>query len=820
MQLVSNSTFFKKLNFNVTYAALITGILALSCLLFNSSAYGLSFGEVKLYSYLNEPLDAEVELLGTDSTDSDQISVSLASAQEFARAGLERPFFLSLLRFEVVRAANHTFIKITSKDAIKQPYLDFLIDLAWPGGRLVRGYTLLLDPAPFNSGSVHEKRAMQDPVDASPKVAVLSAGTHHTEAANSSANTYGNASLSASSNNSANVPGVMPYKLAPHSKQQYSKQQFETLFDPDVKEEDHPPIPTMTVVSNNSSERRAPKTTQNSVQSQNGSQAAQVLSPPFSKQSSSKVAQERVSPELEKVQGTANIASAATAANGAASSSIPNLNGTETAATQSAQAAHSNTLNAQRTDLQSVLQSAPGAMPISFNESDVYIRINSKHMLIALSLILLIGGLGLAFWHFLRKRKAQQFSYITNSPYGSNMRSLAETQLANGIGYQSPYSFTAPFNFNPGYPVEAKMEAQFAPHIASSPHGLHSSFNNRFNNQTPQTHAPVNPETDPFAAIDSYLDELLQMKQQHADLHMPAGKPSSSVPSSKPTGSVPFQGHTTPLSGAPFAVAPQSEVKLSGSQLAGTHLSAAKKAPALQAASASSLSATSASPLNLQPAIPTAIPDVISQTHSLSLQTLKQEPEQEPQKEPEQPVSNLEISMEDILSSEFSAEGLALDSGLSDELASETNSNFSFELASEPLPEFSAEVSSELPSLPLEVSPELPPDAPSELPPILSSELLDLASDLIAEQAELSETFQSSMPSETSSQFESFLSQIEKLPQSNEVALKLELAQNYLDMDELDNAMPLLNAVLLEGNEQEREIAQRMLQEYNISSVV
>lgn len=298
MQLESNSTstFCKKLNF---YIALVIGVLAL-CFFFNSNAYGLSFGEVKLYSYLNEPLDAEVELLGADSIDSDQVSVSLASAQEFARAGLERPFFLSLLRFEVVRSANHTFIKITSKDAIKQPYLDFLIDLAWPGGRLVRGYTLLLDPAPFNGGGVHEKRSMQDPVDARPKVPVLSAGTHdnHTEALNTniSGNTskVGNASESqatytptpissstssaTSSNNGANIPGVMPYKLASHSKQQYSKQQFETLFDPDIKEEEHAPIPPMTVVSNTSSERRALKETKSSTQ----------LRSPFSKQNSSK----------------------------------------------------------------------------------------------------------------------------------------------------------------------------------------------------------------------------------------------------------------------------------------------------------------------------------------------------------------------------------------------------------------------------------------------------------------------------------------------------------------------------------------------------
>lgn len=117
----------------------------------------VSFGEIKLHSYLNEPLDAEIELLGTETYDTDRLLVSLASAQEFKRAGVERPFFLTEFRFQVSRKDNHTSLRITSIDPVKQPFLDFLIDLSWPGGRLVRGYTLLLDPAPIESGRLHEK---------------------------------------------------------------------------------------------------------------------------------------------------------------------------------------------------------------------------------------------------------------------------------------------------------------------------------------------------------------------------------------------------------------------------------------------------------------------------------------------------------------------------------------------------------------------------------------------------------------------------------------------------------------------------------------
>lgn len=112
-------------------------------------AFALGFGEVKLYSFIDEPLDAEIELLGAESFEPERILVSLASSQEFKRAALARPFLLSQLRFQVLRATNNaTVLRVTTHENIRQPYLEFLIDLSWPGGRLVRGYTLLLDPAP------------------------------------------------------------------------------------------------------------------------------------------------------------------------------------------------------------------------------------------------------------------------------------------------------------------------------------------------------------------------------------------------------------------------------------------------------------------------------------------------------------------------------------------------------------------------------------------------------------------------------------------------------------------------------------------------
>lgn len=125
--------------------------------------FSLGFGQIKLYSYLNEPLDAEIELQGAEDIDTSHLIVSLASVEDFKRIELARPYFLSKLRFEVVQKNKQTFLKVTSEDPVKQPYLEFLVVMTWPEGRVVRDYTLLLDPAPF--GGVSKRAANEQALE-------------------------------------------------------------------------------------------------------------------------------------------------------------------------------------------------------------------------------------------------------------------------------------------------------------------------------------------------------------------------------------------------------------------------------------------------------------------------------------------------------------------------------------------------------------------------------------------------------------------------------------------------------------------------------
>lgn len=115
-------------------------------------ANALGLGEIRLNSALSEPLDAEIELVQVRELTSTEILPGLATNADFNAAGVERYPFLSDLRFEVVIGdKGRSYIKVRSRKPIKEPFLNFLVEVNWPAGRLLREYTMLLDP-PLYSG--------------------------------------------------------------------------------------------------------------------------------------------------------------------------------------------------------------------------------------------------------------------------------------------------------------------------------------------------------------------------------------------------------------------------------------------------------------------------------------------------------------------------------------------------------------------------------------------------------------------------------------------------------------------------------------------
>src|SRR5436189_2756722 len=133
---------------------LARGLLAL-LLVLPGITHALGLGDVHLNSPLNAPLDAEIELVNATPEDLATLDAKLASKETFARYGLDWPQFMSSVTVTRDRSASGTqVLRIKSTETVTEPFLPLLIEASWARGRLVREYTLLLDPPVFAPNSV------------------------------------------------------------------------------------------------------------------------------------------------------------------------------------------------------------------------------------------------------------------------------------------------------------------------------------------------------------------------------------------------------------------------------------------------------------------------------------------------------------------------------------------------------------------------------------------------------------------------------------------------------------------------------------------
>jgi len=123
--------------------------LAFGVLLLPDYGFTLGLGEIEVSTALNQELDAEIELLSAAPEDVETLIVKLASREEFNRAGIDRPYMLSSLKFNAEIRDGEPIIRVTSNKPIREPFLNFLVEIDWPKGHMMREYTILLDPPVF-----------------------------------------------------------------------------------------------------------------------------------------------------------------------------------------------------------------------------------------------------------------------------------------------------------------------------------------------------------------------------------------------------------------------------------------------------------------------------------------------------------------------------------------------------------------------------------------------------------------------------------------------------------------------------------------------
>jgi len=121
--------------------------IAALCLLSSANSYALGVGEIKTHSALNQILRAQIPLLSSKNEDPSNVRIGIASREVFKKAGIDRPHYLTEIKFTPTLSKNGDItIDVRSNSTIKEPFVNFILEIEWPQGRTLKEFTILLDP--------------------------------------------------------------------------------------------------------------------------------------------------------------------------------------------------------------------------------------------------------------------------------------------------------------------------------------------------------------------------------------------------------------------------------------------------------------------------------------------------------------------------------------------------------------------------------------------------------------------------------------------------------------------------------------------------
>lgn len=126
--------------------------IATSCLLY-SGANAAGLGKITVLSALGQPLRAEIELTSIGQEDVGNMVLHLASQEAYRQANVDFNAVLRQLSFSVEHRGARTYVLVTSSVAVDEPFLEILVELNSSSGKLIREYTVLLDPAELTAKS-------------------------------------------------------------------------------------------------------------------------------------------------------------------------------------------------------------------------------------------------------------------------------------------------------------------------------------------------------------------------------------------------------------------------------------------------------------------------------------------------------------------------------------------------------------------------------------------------------------------------------------------------------------------------------------------
>ena len=131
-------------------------------------AHGAELGPLTVRSYVGQPLNAEIEILSLQPGEEKGLYARLAPRAAFGNAGLEYNPALTDMRLSIERDAGRRLIRLRTSRPVSEPILQMLVELHWNMGRLVNGYTALLDPPGYQGTQAGARAPAPPPQPAMP----------------------------------------------------------------------------------------------------------------------------------------------------------------------------------------------------------------------------------------------------------------------------------------------------------------------------------------------------------------------------------------------------------------------------------------------------------------------------------------------------------------------------------------------------------------------------------------------------------------------------------------------------------------------------
>ena len=110
-------------------------------------SWALGLGRMTVQSALGENLRAEIDVTSITPEEATSLRVRIAPPEAYRAAGVDYGAVLTGTQVTLVRRSDgRQFLRVASDRVVQEPFLDVILELSWASGRLVREYTMLLDP--------------------------------------------------------------------------------------------------------------------------------------------------------------------------------------------------------------------------------------------------------------------------------------------------------------------------------------------------------------------------------------------------------------------------------------------------------------------------------------------------------------------------------------------------------------------------------------------------------------------------------------------------------------------------------------------------